>query len=284
MNMPADFIIPTLDHLREVLRDLLRQPCLHCHLGRPDLPICRTCEALFPQLGVVCPCCAQPLGSEAPVPRSLAAGDLHPTVHAQLTLVEPCVSCLRQLPAFDRSYALYRYAHPIDRLVRDLKFNARLPLASFFAGVLNRDIAAHRFAVARAGFAAPDLILPVPLPAARLRRRGFNQSHEIARRLRRPSNVDYRPRWLQRRRDAPAQSGLGAAARRANLRGAFAVNGDVRGRRGANVADVMTTGATLDEIARTLKDAGARTVENWIIARAVAFHPAQRHAEDASHV
>ena len=119
----------------------------------------------------------------------------------------------------------------------------------------------------RAGDAPPDLVVPVPLAAARSRERGFNQAWEIARRLRAPARADV----LLRVKDTPHQLTLPRERREANMRDAFAVEPrQARRLRDADVAvvdDVMTSGATAAEVARTLLRAGARRVRIWVVAR-----------------
>jgi ComF family protein len=110
-------------------------------------------------------------------------------------------------------------------------------------------------------------LVPVPLGRPRERERGFNQAALLAERLARSLGVDVRPRWLARMRDTRPQSDLGAAERRANVRGAFAARADVAGRHVVVVDDVLTTGATVAECARALRAAGAARVGVVAVAR-----------------
>lgn len=143
-------------------------------------------------------------------------------------------------------------------MIRRLKFHATLPLAEVLALGL---IAALR------GSTHPDVVLPMPLARLRLRQRGFNQSLEIARPLARALALDLDLSACRRLRDTREQSGLSLAARRGNLRGAFECDAQVAGAHVAVVDDVMTSGTTLDELAHTLKRAGARRVTAWVVAR-----------------
>ena len=111
-------------------------------------------------------------------------------------------------------------------------------------------------------------MIPVPLHRARLRERGFNQATELARRLDRTLGIRHEPRLCTRHRNTPPQSLLPATARRLNLRNAFSVRGTLPAAHVAIIDDVMTSGHTSDELARTLKRAGADYVEVWVIARA----------------
>jgi ComF family protein len=108
----------------------------------------------------------------------------------------------------------------------------------------------------------------MPLSPARLRERGFNQAHELARRLS-PAKTD--ATLLLRTRDTPAQSGLPRSDRLRNLRGAFALEplraDAVRGRRVVLVDDVMTSGASLFAAAGVLRLAGAAHLTAVVLAR-----------------
>ncbi|HEY9545248.1 MAG TPA: hypothetical protein VIR56_04525 [Solimonas sp.] len=117
------------------------------------------------------------------------------------------------------------------------------------------------------GAALPDVILPVPLHPARQRRRGYNQSVELARALHRIAGLRVEANWARRVRRTDDQIGMTAVARRRNVAKAFVVDPQVRGLRIALLDDVMTTGATLGELARSCLRVGALEVEAWAIAR-----------------
>lgn len=118
----------------------------------------------------------------------------------------------------------------------------------------------------RAG-ALPDVLLPVPLSRRRLWSRGFNQALELARVVSRAIGVPVDARAARMVRVPVDQIGQSAAQRRRNLRGAFRVDRDLRGRHVALIDDVMTTGATLDALARAARAAGATRIEAWALAR-----------------
>ena len=151
------------------------------------------------------------------------------------------------------------YVSPVDGMVMALKFTARLDLAQLFGQLL-----ASRCALLP--FGKDGVVVPVPLAFERMRQRGFNQSHHIARAF--ASAAGHRlvlDRLLRVRHTAPQQT-LALNERRRNVRGAFAVEGSVSGHVFV-VDDVMTTGNTLNEIARVLKQAGASQIHNLIVAR-----------------
>jgi ComF family protein len=197
---------------------------------------CAACDSALPYLDAPhCPICA------LPTPQG-----------------EPCGHCLAEPPAFKRTIAAFSYSFPLDKLVQALKFGEHLALAQVFAEKLAQRIT-HE--------ALPDCLIAMPLHPARLRERGFNQSHLLAEKLARKLNLKLLPHACQRVRDTPAQSTLKWKERDKNVRNAFQCDVDLTGKRVALVDDVMTTGASLDALAAVVKKAGATHIETWIIAR-----------------
>lgn len=169
-----------------------------------------------------------------------------------------CGRCLKVPPAFSRTHAALLYAWPVDGLIHRLKYGHELAIASALAELLLPAVA---------GFPLPDAIIPMPLHPGRIRERGFNQAVEIARPLARRLGVPLLIDAAQRLRNTPAQAGLPHDARLKNLKGAFACDARVAGKRVALLDDVMTTGSSLDELARAVLAAGAVEVEAWVVAR-----------------
>jgi ComF family protein len=205
--------------------------------------LCSACQDELPWLGTHCSVCALPLP---------AAG---------LT----CAPCLRRPPSFARVEAPWRYAFPVDALITRFKHHSAWPLGRLLGELL----AEHLRHAHLEGLARPDLLLPVPLARARLRRRGFNQAALLARWLGDALRIAAREDLLRRPQDTAAQQGLDAAARRRNLRGAFDVADPqaIAGRHVALVDDVLTTGATAEALARLLLKAGAARVDVYCLAR-----------------
>jgi len=225
-----------LNHCLNFGRALASARCLLCHAPCRTCPVCHACSREFPRLvQPLCDQCATPLP------------------HAR-----QCGACLAKPPRFDRLIAPFVYAFPIDALIHALKYGRRLvatrPLAEALAAVVDE---------------RADLIVPMPLSATRLRERGFNQAQEIARVVGRMSDTEVATDLCRRVMETPPQAALPWKARAANVRGAFVCDRDLSGARVAVVDDVVTTGATLNELARVLKRAGAAHVSGWSVARAV---------------
>ena len=113
-----------------------------------------------------------------------------------------------------------------------------------------------------------DALLPVPLHWQRHAVRGFNQAREIARSIARTTGLPLLHGKVLRERATAEQTGLGRAARRRNVRGAFVVKDDLPFEHVAIVDDVCTTGSTAGELARTLRRAGVGRISLWTVARA----------------
>ncbi len=208
--------------------------------GCGGLDLCSNCLSTLPRPGAVCARCGLPVSAAAAA----------------------CGRCLAAPPRFDAVIAPLRYDYPADRAVQAFKFQGDLSLGRSLSALLIE-------AVRQRGDPLPELLLPVPLHPARLRERGFNQSLEIARHVGRSLDLPVRHDLLVRKRSTAAQSGLDRRARRQNVRGAFALTGPrAWPARVAIVDDVLTTGATVAELTRLLKDAGVAQVAIWALARA----------------
>jgi ComF family protein len=165
------------------------------------------------------------------------------------------------LPNFDASFVPYRYEYPLDHLIRRLKFGNHVACGRVCGTLFAQAWRARQYPT-------PELMIPVPLGSRRYRSRGYNQAHELARAMSREVRIPVRTDLLARVRETTEQVGLKRKERRRNVRGAFEVTGDVNSKRVAIVDDVVTTGSTVNEIARVLRRAGAERVEVWAIARA----------------
>ncbi|MBI3056295.1 MAG: ComF family protein [Betaproteobacteria bacterium] len=213
---------------------VLPQQCLLCAAPAMAKALCDACYAQLPWLpDARCPQCALPT----------ADGGI-------------CGACLSRPPRFDRVSAAFVYAWPLAPLIHHYKYAGNLALATLLAQALSARLAGDA-----------DLIIPMPLAPQRLLSRGFNQALEIARVVSRATGVPLAANACRRVRDSAPQASLPWRERAQNIRGAFVCDADLQGKRVAVIDDVMTTGATLNELARNLRQGGALEVQGWMVAR-----------------
>jgi len=226
---------------RAILHFLLPSCCASCGAARRGIGgggLCRACWRALPFLDGddACQTCALP--SAAPL----------------------CQSCHGGASPVSRATAVLRYEGVARRLVHALKFRGHDILAAPSGALM------AAAALARGLGDDADWVVPVPSTARRNRDRGYDPgallAEEVAGRLGRP----LRP-LLSRTREAPPQSTVPAAERRQNVQGVFASSPAARLSHVLLVDDVMTTGATAFEAARTLRAAGARSVDLIVLAR-----------------
>ena len=238
-------------YFRRALGDglaLLGQDCIFCLGNRAPNGYCAACYAELPFIERGCILCASLL------PPSSAAWQ------------EMCVSCQRKPPPLDHAFSPLRYTAPARRALHALKFQSKLhyarPLGDLWLNILDNPILKLKDC-------APDLLLPVPLHPLKLRQRGFNPSYELARPLAKRLRLALRTDLAQRVKNTAPQLNLDFAARRRNLKAAFEV--ETKKIKGNNVLildDVITSSATVNELARTLRAAGAKQVAAWSLMRA----------------
>lgn len=175
--------------------------------------------------------------------------------------------CHELAPAIAGARALGRHVEWIQRGVHLLKYRDEMARAECFGPLL---------ATAIADLTRPDLIVPVPLHPNRELERGYNQAALIAEALSNTAVLPViAPRVVVRSLDTPHQIGLAAHERQKNLVGAFAVTKPeaITGKHVLVVDDVLTSGATMAEIGRALRRAGAARVDVVTVSRAINVKP-----------
>lgn len=214
----------------------LPERCVLCSAPAVARSLCGPCHADLPWLSSAhCPQCALP------------------TIDGKL-----CGKCLSHPPRFDAIAAAFVYEWPLAPLIHQYKYGGNLALARLFAHALASRITGK-----------VDLIIPLPLAPQRLAERGFNQALEIARIVSGLKRIELAAHACRRVRQSVPQASLPWNERAGNIRRAFVCDRDLTGLTVAIVDDVMTTGATLNEISRNLRKAGAREVQGWVVARTV---------------
>ena len=227
---------------------LLPRHCLLCGCASGSENLCASCTTDLPRIGHSCRHCSLPL---------------------KLPEDRICGHCLVSPPAWDCATAALVYDFPADQLVCRFKFGRNLASGR----VLSRELL--RAVLDRPG-QFPDCIVPVPLHRLRHASRAFNQSELLAHYVGKILEIPVHGSVLRRRRRTGAQSGLNAAQRKRNIRGAFTCRlkrtRETAPLRVALIDDVLTTGATLTECTLALKKAGAGHVSVWVAARAAEPH------------
>lgn len=223
-----------------LINALLPVRCDYC--GSKGATVCVACARDLPWNRCACRLCALPLNTPG-----------------------TCTTCLESSPPFDVAFAAFQLDAPVQSQIHALKYHAQFRHAQVLGTLMAQRLAARSEPL-------PALLIPVPLHATRLRRRGYNQSQEFGRVLAPMLNLRLDATVARRVRATEDQIGKSAAERRRNLKGAFAITRPLAGLHVALLDDVMTTGATLSELARVCRKAGAAKIEAWAVCRAPLEH------------
>lgn len=236
--------------------------CVLCHESTGLQLLCQACRHALPRYPKLC--CVR-CGNLLPADNS--STDVLQLSAAQSDIVcdSSCGACQTNPPAYVRTRIAWSYQNPLIHLISQMKFQQQWSLAVVLGTLLAQELSSGMPPIER-----PDAFIPVPLHPKRLQSRGYNQAQLLACALAKAFN---RPVWndlVLRSRETPPQTGLSQAARQQNLKNAFVLQRDFAANKKLCVVDdVRTTGATVQEISRLLKDAGAAQVEVWVLARAL---------------
>ncbi|TXI06614.1 MAG: ComF family protein [Rhizobium sp.] len=211
--------------------------CLYCGGPSVKMAICAACTVSLPWIEQACSGCARPQNFNG-----------------------LCRRCLKKPMPFDAAWAAFQLDSPIREAIHTMKYRAGFAQAKLLGQLFAQKIG-------RRALPLPAVIIPVPLHQGRLRIRGYNQSRELALAIQRSLAIEVAPDLARRIRATPDQIGQSRSQRQKNLRGAFAVDARIKGQHVALLDDVMTTGATLAELATAARRAGAARIEAWAIAR-----------------
>lgn len=223
------------------------QCCLCKQAADIKISLCEKCRSKLPKNDCRCSCCATPLNS------------------GELNISLLCGSCQQQPPFFDRVFSPFLYQQHMVQLIHQFKYHSKLFLGNTLADIFIQQYPFDKNCTDQ----IPEVIIPVPLHIKRLKHRGFNQSKELAIYFSRQMNIKIRDDIVKRVKLTHTQQGLSLIERKKNLKNAFSVNDNsFDNKYVVLVDDVMTTGNTANEIAKILKQAGAKRVDVWTIARA----------------
>lgn len=229
--------------------NLVPRHCLFClEKTHSDSDLCSHCIASLDLNNPCCQRCASPLE-----PALLISG------RQNITL---CGNCLSHRYYYDRVYSPFIYSEAIRYLIKKMKYQKKIHFANILAKLFVQKI--NHFN----DFQLPQVIIPMPMHTERLKQRGFNQALELSRFFASSYQLPLNYSGLIRSRHTNLQAGMTAKQRQKNVRQAFMVKEPIKHQHIALIDDVMTTGSSVNEAAKTLKKNGVKRVDVWSIARA----------------
>ncbi len=236
-----------LDSIRQVNRRILPvSNCVLCsevcHSSYQTL-ICEPCLSDLPVITASCTVCSTTLSIK--------------------DTANVCGSCLKTRPFYQKSIIPLEYTFPTTELIKQLKYNNKLLYSEILSKILLDRIKQNNDTF-------PECIIPVPLHPVRLMKRGFNQSALIAKTISKELNIPVDLKSCRRIKNTLQQTGFSKSQRKKNIRNAFSVRKNFSAKHVAILDDVVTTGSTVNELAKVLQQAGAETIEIWACARTVA--------------
>ena len=214
-----------------------KQSCVLCaQLG--EFCICHSCQSKLSRPTHRCQSCASALSAD----------------------LEFCGACLRRAPIFSRAYALYDYNTTCAQLIKCFKFEQQLCVGDFFAKQL--------YGLFQTTTQDYDAIIPLPLNKRRIRERGYNQTQELLREIAKNTDIVIDIQSVDRVKDTRALSQLSAKERQREIQGAFTAK-PLSYQRVLLIDDVMTTGASMSELSKTLiQTTDIETCDVLVLARA----------------
>ncbi|WP_435236412.1 ComF family protein [Psychromonas sp. PT13] len=237
---------PLVNKFQFAIEQILPSQCLLCHLSSNQTLICQYCHD---SLAVARPCC----------------------LHCGLALSKTqyyCGDCLKQKHQFTQLHAVANYHPPYPALIKKFKYSKQLIFGELLADLLVSSIQSN---ILSTQLSMIDYLIPVPLHNNKLYLRGFNQAQLIAEKLSKHLNIPILSNTVIRSKETIAQETLSLSKRKKNLRQAFEIN-DISKHRIRNqhiviIDDVVTTGATVNSLSKTLLQAGAKQIDIWCICR-----------------
>jgi len=218
----------------------IKQYCLLCDHHVSYRPICDDCLSDLPGLSNPCRRCAI---------------DLPVTSKYQY-----CKNCITQPPIIKRTVAAFNFLFPINLIIAQIKNEQYKIHLTWLAQALSNNINQQ------SDYLLPQALIPVPISKLKRFKKGYNQTDRLATCISQSLNIKVDGELVRKTRDTQAQAQLNAKERKTNLKKAFHVNKNNYAHL-AIVDDVMTTGATANEIATALKASGVGQVDLWVLAR-----------------
>lgn len=223
--------------------------CFLCgETGDNSLDLCNECLSQFKSIHSSCTQCGIALNN--------SYGPHKPNTSKNSI----CGACLKKPPSFDQVKTLYHYEGAARFLIQSLKYQNKHSCARTMGTLMAKHLSSQTI--------KPDAIIPIPLHRKRLLQRGFNQAAEIANYLQHSKNHRLQNKILKRVINTAQQMSLKAPQRKKNMQGAFSCQPVSKLPYIILIDDVITTGSTANEAAKTLKKAGVKRVDVWAFARA----------------
>lgn len=183
-------------------------------------------------------------------------------LETSITSSNYCAVCFEGAGKFlHRIVVPFRYAYPVDRLIKRIKYREDRQLTRVLGSLLADTVELHNSDM------LPQVLLPMPMHSSRLRHRGFNQANDIAHWCGKRLGLPVAANQVSRIVDTGSLAGLNRHERQLRILGAFRAADALAGKRVAIVDDVLTTGSSARELAREIYDSGAASVELWVLAR-----------------
>ena len=170
-----------------------------------------------------------------------------------------CGRCINNPPFYDECFCPFEYQTPIKDLICALKYNDKAEYAKMIGRLLASEVKQNQTSL-------PDAIIPVPIHISRLRSRGFNQSKLIADQVGKELNIKVLNNVITKTKATPAQAQQSLINRKKALRNCFAMQKKLCAQNVAIIDDVVTTGSTVNEIAKILKKNGVDYIQVWGLA------------------
>lgn len=231
---------------------LLKSNCVLCgSLVSGSISLCEGCRDDLPIVEHACKTCALPMEYDAKS--------------------NVCGQCIGQNPSADYAINLFHYENPIDYLIAQMKFQQQLSAAAVLADLFKNHLETlknNRMENSQFDHGMPDAILAMPLHSKRLAKRGFNQSLEIIKPAAKSLGIPILLDLVSRSKHTKAQSNLNKQQRIKNVSGCFTLLAKPNYSHIVIVDDVVTTGASTNELAKLLKKSGVAKVGVWSLARA----------------
>lgn len=226
--------------LKRFIDWLLPSYCLTCHIqiNAECTVFCESCKLKLPYLDNACSQCSQPFSGFS----------------------DTCGRCMATPPSFDECFCAFEYLPPISDEICRLKYANQPQLAKRLAALLADELVQREISL-------PEALAYVPMHSSSLRRRGFNQSYEIAKHLSKRLNLPLVTASLSKTRATKRQATVTFSERKKNLKNSFSITKPIGFKHIAIIDDVVTTGATAEEIAKIIKKNGVDYLQVWGIAR-----------------